>query len=180
MIRKIALMLKDAGTVEINKNTIHNDVHLMASSIFEKPFMRKERSFEQVYEHCAYTAIEYALANVIDGQRNPLKFDKTNPESYKYDVIKDDLKFEVKKHAFNNSYFTYQKSNINTFLKHCQTLDYLVTATMATNVDSYLIDFYMIINAKKFSENFKQSKFNEGWYYDHRFNNDNIIIKTME
>ena len=180
MMKQIAALLKTAGTVEILKTTIHEEVHTMADSIYNKPFMRKDRSFEQVYSHCAYTAIEYALADVIGGQRNPLKFDKTNPESYKYDVIKDDLKFEVKKHSFNNSYFTYQKNNINTFLEHCQTLDYLVTATMSTTDNHYLIDFYMIINAKKFSDNFKQSRFNDGWYYDHRFNTDNIIIKNME
>lgn len=173
-MKEIADKLHQAGTVYIPKESIHDELTVMATSISTVPFMARNRSYEQIYKDCSCISIEHALVKVLGGERNPHKFDKTNPESYKYDVIIDNKLFEAKRHLPGNTYFTYQKESMTTFLKHSQELDYLVTAYKTDSDDQYCIDFVMIVLAKRFAQDFKQSQFNSGWYYDHR-NNDNCI-----
>lgn len=166
-MKEIAQALKDAGTVSIPKEDLHDEIEVMAKDIFQCPRRNAAgRTYEKVFSDCSFIAIEHALARVIDGERNPEKFNFRNANSYKYDVMKDDKLYEVKRHKVGAKYFTYQGKSIQTFVKHCQDLDYLVTAYMDSTSTHYLIEFAMICDAKTFEFYFQPSNY-KGYYYDH-------------
>lgn len=167
-LKELAEVLKSAGTVIVPKASIHDKVQAMADDIYKCPVRNsKKRTPEQVYRDCSFVAIEYALAQVIDGQLNPLPFDIRNPESYKFDVIKDGQLYETKRHKIGAKYFTYNKKSLKTYIKHCIELDYLVTAYLDDVGEDYKVSFAMVCDSKTFEYYFQPSKFKGDDYYDH-------------
>lgn len=174
-MQEIAKALKEAGTVKISKAEIEPFIREMADEIYPDPKRNPSgRSYEQVYSDCTRIAIEFAVIKVLKGKRNPKKFNHRDPDSYIWDTEAYGLKFETKRHKTGAKYFTYSKKSINTYFKHCLSIDYLITAYMESSSENYLVEFAMIANSKTFETYFQPSKYNNNWYYDHnngyRFN----------
>ena len=169
-IQEIAKKLKEQNTVIFTREEMHAIIHEMASKIFPCPIRNASgRSFKQVYADCSKIVIEYALAKVLGGERNPLEWNHKVLESYRWDVRVDDIVFEVKRHKVGTYWFSYPENGMNTFRKHAATLDYFVSAYMYTYKDTYKIKFALVACAKTFFNYFKSSKYpDQDSYYDHK------------
>jgi len=169
-IDEIAQKLKANNVVFFSKDEMHEVIHEMATEIYPCPKRNaRGRKFAQVYVDCSRIVIEYALAKVLGGERNPLKWDYKVLESYRYDVRVGELVFEVKRHKVGTNWFSYPEDGMKTFRKHANTIDYFVSAYMITHKDSYEIRFALIANAKTFFNYYKPSRYyNQDSYYDHK------------
>jgi hypothetical protein len=166
-ITELSEKLKQAGVVKVSKADLFDTITAMAKSIHACPRRNAtNRSYEVVFNHCSYIAVEYALAKVIDGERNPKEFNVKDKDSYNWDVKASDKFFEVKRHKTGSKWFTYNGKSIKTYLKNCLNLDYLVTGYLDSTSTDYLIDFALVADSKTFEFYFKPSNYN-GYYYDH-------------
>lgn len=169
-MNEIAKALHDAGNVIISKEELHDTINEMALSIFSCPRRNaRKRNFKQVYVDCSRIAIEYALAKILGGERNPHEWDFKVLESYRWDVRVNDIYFEVKRHKIGTNWFSYPEEGMKTFRNHANTLDYFVSAYMYIHKDTYEIRFALIANAKTFFNYFIPSKYpNQDSYYHHK------------
>lgn len=168
-LQQIAEKLKANGTVTIPRQEVFDAITMMAKAIHACPRRNaSKRSYQMVFDHCSFIAIEYALAKVIDGERNPKEFNHHDNDSYVWDVKQQEKLFEVKRHKLSAKYFTYSGKNIKTYIANSSKLDYLVTAYMESTNTDYIIDFALIADSKTFEIYFKKSNFNNNtYYYDH-------------
>jgi len=169
-MNEIADKLRAAKRVVIPREELHETISLMASSICECPRRNAQgRSYKRVYTDCSRIAIEYALAKVLGGERNPNEWNPAVLESYRWDVRAGDVYFEVKRHKIGSHWFSYPEDGMRTFRKHAHTLDYIVTAYMEIYENEYVVEFALIANAKTFFKNFKPSQYsNQDPYFNHK------------
>lgn len=168
-LQQIADKLKAAGIVKVSRQEVFDDITTMAKAIHVCPKRNfSRRSYEMVFDHCSFIAIEHALAKVIDGARNPKKFNHHDNDSYVWDVKQQEKLFEVKRHKLGAKYFTYSGKSIKTYINNSSKLDYLVTAYMDSTNTDYLVDFALIADSKTFEIYFNRSHYNNNTYfYDH-------------
>jgi hypothetical protein len=167
---EIAQKLKAKNVVFFSKEEMHDVINEMAMKIYSCARRNSRgRSFKQVYSDCSRIVIEYALAKVLGGERNPLEWDYKVLESYRWDVRVEDVVFEVKRHKVGTNWFSYPEEGMKTFRKHASTIDYFVSAYMISHKDTYEIRFALVANAKTFFNYFKPSRYhNQDSYYDHK------------
>ena len=185
--RELAEMLS-LGPERVYKEWVHDAITAMATDIYNSPYQqnKRHRTYEQVYDDCKHIVIEYALAQRLNGMRNPKEFDMTDPDSYIWDVstetFSDDrILFECKRHKENGGeMFSYANSGMKTFLKHKDHLDYVVSARVIEEKDWYTVKFTYIMDAPSFEDYWQPSKFNPTWesfYNNGKSNRDNNCIK---
>lgn len=169
-LQQVSDLLSSAGKIVIPKEELFDDITKMAKAIYPCPRRNaRQRTYKQVFNDCSRIAIEYALAKVLDGERNPNEWNPAVLESYRWDVRVGDVYFEVKRHKIGSHWFSYPEDGIRTFRKHAHTLDYIVTAYMEIYEDEYVVEFALIANAKTFFKNFKPSQYpNQDPYYNHK------------
>ena len=184
-LQQVSDLLSSAGKIVIPKEELFDDITKMAKVICPCPRRNaRQRTYKQVFNDCSRIAIEYALAKIINGERNPNEWDKFNPESFRWDVRFEDTYFEVKRHALGTYWFSYAEESLNTFKKYAHTLDYMVSGYMETHDSAYVVEFALVANAKTFFKFFRPSQFANQWpYYDHKTamrNNQCDIINMRE
>lgn len=159
-LQQVSTILSNTNTIVVEKDEIFDDITQMTGAIYPCPRRNaRRRSYDQVFNDCSRIAIEYALAKILGGERNPNEWDMYNPETFRWDVRVDDTYFEVKRHALGTKWFSYPDDGMKTFRKYASTLDYFVSGYMETYGDAYIVDFALVANAKTFFNYFMQSKF---------------------
>lgn len=175
-MQSIAEALRQNNNVLIGKDKLKDTIDKMAKPIYEYQLKNGgTRTYEKVFEHCEFVAIEYALAWALKGRRNPHEFDPKVAETYYWDVettsakTGQNIKFECKRwKREGGGFFSYAKTGLKTFLKHADKIDYVVTAKVFPDEKSYRVQFMRIMHAPSFEHHLAPSKYND-WevYYNH-------------
>jgi len=169
-----------SGPCKVYKKDVHEDISKMAKAIYESDYQqsKRPRTYEEVYDDCKHIVIEYALAERLKGMRNPKEFDKTDADSYYWDVLVEfiiaNILFECKRHKENGGeMFSYSNKGMETFFKHKDKLDYVVTARVNDFEDYYLVNFTYIMDAPSFKKYWEPSKYKPLW--ESMYNNFNSL-----
>ncbi len=142
------------------------------------------RSMGQLYNNVKGHVLEFAWAQLIDGEINTQEFDYTNPETYMYDVSKNGKLYEIKNTLPDSTWFNfnvrgechshkslYNSVDLKTFFNHNHKLDALITGSYEESDTEFAVKFKMIIDAKTFQNYTQESQgINRGTthYYHHR------------
>lgn len=166
-IEALSNALQKINSVQIDKSEIYERWMEMANEIYNCPIRNKEgRDLQTVIRCCSNIVGEYALVKALNSlnenaQLNPRPFDKSDKETYKYDVEHNvnERKYLIEFKRMAGAWFSMQDNQLKTFKKHSKELDALVTAYIDEYSDHYTVIFSLVINPKTFEHYWTPSNF---------------------
>lgn len=168
-IRDVVEILRNE--IELDAGVADDHTEFKVNEITENG-QTKGRNHQTMINHTKTgTILEMALVKALDGKMNTNVFDKTDPETYAWDVEAYGLRFEVKsspkndKKWFNfnlDGYENYSetkmtRANLTTFLKHPEYSDFVVAGYYTDLGDKYLVKFKWLMVSEVFEEFVKRS-----------------------
>ena len=144
-------------------------VDKMSAEMYLCPRRNQGRTFDEVRDATMAIVLEHAL--VLQGfKRNPKQFDKTDPDSYAWDVTREGLTFEVKRCRIDKSrkWFSFYETQVKTFRKYRHLVNGVIVGDYKIVGDMVYVTWMLAAPAKNFFDHVYNSKHNEGeMYYNH-------------
>jgi len=117
--------------------------------------------------------LERGFAKLINGKKNPLEYDYSNPETYAYDVVgPNNEHFEVKRKKDRTFKWVLDghkgKIDLTSFKKHQYLVDYIIGGNILSvdkDTNTYTIVYDFVANAKNFFDYQMKSKYNSEYMY---------------
>lgn len=121
-------------------------IDAVTESIYSNPMRnRNGRSRPAVRKSVESMTVELALSESL-GAHFEFKtdIDVTDRSTYDHDVVEPDtgLKFECKRHK--TRFLTFPVDTVETFLKHCRDVDFLVSGSVIRYPDEYRVAFRLV------------------------------------
>jgi hypothetical protein len=148
-----------------------------AYEISQCPVRSRGRDYESCFAATfAGSVLEFALVHQ-GAIKNPKKFDKTDPDSYAWDVLWDEGKTEVKRKRFLKDdrtkwYSVDDPQYVKTFQKNIRLVDHLVVGDYITlGKNDFDVQWMLITKVgKDFNRYMQESMYNPGQlvYYHNR------------
>lgn len=143
----------------------------IVDNIMSNEKQRKGRNREKVLENCSRGLVcEIGIAQAVNGELNPSRFDHTVRNSYSWDVKCGIYgnKLEIKNHQ--HDWWSYSPKNVQTLAKNiaAKQFDYIVTAKMIEFDDGYEVWPRLVIDPLKFRQYSTRSQYNGGLYWNHK------------
>lgn len=144
----------------VSKSEISDRANKLAASIASKNL--DGRPLDKIIKNCYEgLAIEQALVNLNGYKHNPLEFDLSNPDSYSYDVYKEDpyglLKIECKKVILGkkDSFPSFDLSKFKTFEKNKNIPLLFAGATVRQSQDKskFIVQFVVVVEPDALFDN---------------------------
>lgn len=130
------------------------------------------RTDEQLMKNVSSGVIlEKGVEKALDGTINRQVHDPRNPTTFMYDVEADGNFFEVKPSPKGDAWFNFnlrnkenanvielKRADLTTFLKHNNSIDFVIVGYYTPQENGYLVNFKWIMNSKGFERFVKKSR----------------------
>lgn len=135
-----------------------DDIKQMADEIYDDEFRCYGRALHEVREFVAAgRLLEYALCQQTGFTHNK-GFDKSDPETYNHDARDGSVKFEVK--PWKEDWMSWRefkygrktRGPMETFRRHCESVDYLVAGKLIEKGPVCRGHFHMVARAHTFKK----------------------------